>query len=139
MREYLREEEFKLLSQYFPIPRKPETVPLKRCLNAILYVLHEGCSWRGLPDEYRKKPGDWHTIYTRYKRWSESGLLGKIFRMLEKADVLQVRIAFMDSTIIRAHHCASGAVKKRGLNHLGDQKEDSRARSIWSQEVRTTV
>jgi transposase len=118
----ITDDQFRLIKPFFPKQRKPETIPLKRCLDAICYVLKTGCGWRQLPYDYRKKEGDWHTIYTRYKRWSESGLLGKILRALEVHDILQVRIAFLDSTSIRAHHCAAGAQKKRGLNHSEDQR-----------------
>lgn len=124
MYQALSEKQFQRIAPLFPRPRKPETIPLRRCLDAIFYVLKSGCGWRQLPYDYRKKEGDWHTIYTRYKRWSESGLLGRILRSLEVADILQVRIAFLDSTTIRAHHSAAGAQKKRGHNHLGDRGED---------------
>lgn len=120
----LSDEQFRLIQPHFPRPRKPEKIPLKKCLDAICYVLKTGCPWRQLPYDYREKEGDWHTIYTRYKRWSESGLLGKILRALEVEDILQVRIAFLDSTSIRAHQSAAGAAKKRALKRSGDQKAD---------------
>jgi len=113
-----------MIEKFFPKQRKPEVIPLRRCIDAIFYVLKEWCSWRGLPYEFRDKEGDWHTIYTRYKRWWESWLLGKILRELEVNEVLRVRIAFLDSTSIRAHHCASGAQKKRALKRLEDRKVD---------------
>lgn len=123
MYQLLTDEQFNLIKPLFPKPRKPEKIPVRRCMDAICYVLKTGCPWRQLPYDYRKKEGDWHTIYTRYKRWSESGLFGKILRRLEAADVLQVRIAFLDSTITRAHHSASGAQKKRAPRPLEDPKE----------------
>lgn len=129
MYQMLSEDQFKLIAPMFPKPRKPETIPLRRCFDAICYVLKSGCGWRQLPYDYREKEGDWHTIYTRYKRWSESGLMGRILRALEVADVLQVRIAFLDSTTVRAHHAASGALKKRALKHLADPKVDLRPKS----------
>lgn len=124
MRYILTDKQFELIQPYFPKPRKPEKIPLRKCVDAIFYVLMTGCQWRKLPYDYREEEGDWHTIYTRYKRWSESGLLGKILRELEVADILQIRIAFLDSTTIRAHHCAAGAQKKEDNKPLGDQKED---------------
>lgn len=120
MYRMLTDEQFRLIQPLFPKQRKPETISLRRCLDAICYVLKTGCGWRQLPDDYREKEGDWHTIYMRYKRWSESGLLGKILRQLETHDVLQVRIAFLDSTTVRAHHCAAGAQKKRALKRSED-------------------
>jgi transposase len=107
MYQMFTDEQFALIKPFFPKPRKPETIPLRRCIDAICYVLKTECPWRQLPYDYREKEDDWHTIYTRYKRWSESGVLGKVLRELEVNDVLQVRIAFLDSTSIRTHHCAS--------------------------------
>jgi len=117
MYQLFSDEQFALIEPFFPKPRKPPTIPLRRCFDAICYVLKTGCPWRQLPYDYRVKDGDWHTIYMRYKRWSESGLLGRILRTLEVQDILQVRIAMIDSTTIRAHHCAAGAQKKRGIKH----------------------
>ena len=122
MYQMLTEAQFELIKPFFPKPRKPETIPLRRCLDAICYVLRSGCGWRQMPYDYREKEGDWHTIYTRYKRWSESGLMGRILRELEVNDILRVRIAFLDSTTIRAHHAASGAPKKRAPSPSGDPK-----------------
>ena len=129
MYHMLTEEQFNLIAPLFPKQRKPETIPLHRCIDAICYVLKTGCGWRQLPYDYRVKEGDWHTIYTRYKRWSESGLFGRILRKLEVDDILRVRIAFLDSTSIRAHHCASGAQKKRAIKHWGDLEEDLQQKS----------
>jgi len=114
----LTDEQFQLIKPHFPKPRKPEKIPLRRTFDAICYVLKTGCPWRQIPYDYRKKEGEWHTIYTRYKRWSQSGILGKILRKLETEKILQIRIAMLDSTIVRAHHCASGAQKKKGIKQL---------------------
>ena len=122
MYQIFSDAQFELIKPYFPRPRKPEKIPLRRCIDAIGYVLRTGCPWRQLPYDYREKENDWHTIYTRYKRWSESGLLGRILRALEVADVLRVKIAFLDSTSIRAHQCASGAQKKRAPSRLAGRE-----------------
>ena len=37
---------------------------------AVLFVLRTGVSWRDLPSCF----GNWHTVYTRFKRGSENGL-----------------------------------------------------------------
>src|SRR3989338_10321642 len=129
MYQLLSDKQFELIRSHFPRPRKPERIPLRRCLDAICYVLKTGCPWRQLPYDYREKEGDWHTIYTRYKRWTESGLFGKILRVLEVADVLRVRIALLDSTSIRAHQSAAGAAKKRGPKRSGGRRVGSPPKS----------
>lgn len=46
----------------------------------MLYVAEHGCKWRGLP----KRFGNWHTIYTRMRRWAKSDVLDKIFEELQR-------------------------------------------------------
>ncbi|QQR54517.1 transposase [Candidatus Peregrinibacteria bacterium] len=55
MYQMLTDEQFKLIQPYFPKPRKPEKIPLKRCMDAICYVLKTGCAWRQMPYDYREK------------------------------------------------------------------------------------
>jgi transposase len=95
--------------QYLPKPRKPPNYNTRQVVDGILYVLSSGCSWRQLPKEY----GNWHTVYTRFKRWSESGVFGKMLHELHKQKVIDMNVVFLDSTTVRAHQAASGAVKKR--------------------------
>ncbi len=50
---------------------RPTKVSHYKFFCGVLYILKTGISWRDLPAEY----GNWHTIYTRYKRWSENVFL----------------------------------------------------------------
>jgi Putative transposase of IS4/5 family (DUF4096) len=47
-------------------------------LEAILWVLTGGASWRDLPEEF----GPWQTAYYRYVRWRREGLWQRIVEML---------------------------------------------------------
>jgi len=47
-------------------------------LDAILWVLTGGASWRGLPEEF----GSWQTAYYRYARWQQEGLWQRIVEVL---------------------------------------------------------
>ena len=51
-------------------PGKPR-VDNRRVISGILHVLKTGCRWRDVPPEY----GPATTIYNRYNRWSQRGLL----------------------------------------------------------------
>ena len=60
-------------------------------------------AWRDLPERY----GPWQTVYKRFKEWSESGLIEKIFHELgEDADLQDISI---DITYIMAHKASAGA------------------------------
>jgi len=79
---------------------------------AVLYVLRTGVSWRDLPERF----GKWHTIYTRFKRWSENGLFWKLVYQLQQSKKVTVDISWIDSTTIPIHRHGSGALKKRAHN-----------------------
>ena len=81
----------------------------RRVLDAIFWVARTGIPWRDLPPEL----GNWNSIHRQYRRWTTSGLWDVLLQALADgggdADALQM----IDSTIVRAHHCAAGA--KGGL------------------------
>jgi hypothetical protein len=54
--------------------------------------------------------GPWQSVYTRFSRWSESGVLARLFEALarERDD----EGFLIDATIVRAHQDASGAAKE---------------------------
>jgi transposase len=85
--------------------------PHRTMFEAMLWVLRTGAPWRDLPSAY----GPWESVYTRFSRWSASGVLARLFEALarERDDE-----GFpIDATIVRAHQDASGAAKKRGARN----------------------
>lgn len=75
---------------------------------AVLYVLRTGISWRDLPSCF----GPWHTIYTRYKRWSGSGFFWKLLHHLQSLKKLCVDVVFVDGSLVPLHRHGAGALKK---------------------------
>ena len=98
-------------------------------LNALLYVAEQGCKWRGLP----KRFGPWHTIYTRMNRWSKSGVLDHVFELLQREQMVRIKIEAvkMDSTIVKVHPDGTGALKKTDLRRLENPGADGPPRFIW--------
>jgi transposase len=74
----------------------------------VLYVLRTGVSWRNLPACF----GPWHTIYTRYKRWSASGFFWRLLDHLQSLKKLCVDVVFVDGSLVPLHRHGSGAPKK---------------------------
>jgi transposase len=116
----LTHTQFDAIAPFLPIKRRPPTYTDKSVLNAVLYMLSSGCSWRQLPREY----GRWHTIYTRFKRWSDAGVMDRVLHELQRQKIIGVHAVFLDSTIVRAHQSASGARKKRGRRRSAGRGED---------------
>ena len=80
----------------------------RHTLDAVFWIARTGAPWRDLPKEL----GNWNSVHRQYCRWTTSGLWDLMLEALAEGggnDAVQM----VDSTIIRAHHCAAGA--KRGL------------------------
>jgi transposase len=89
---------------------RPTKVSHYNFFCGVLYILRTGISWRDLPVEY----GNWHTIYTRYKRWSENGFFWKLLYYLQSLKEIAIDIVFIDGSIVPLHRHGGGALKKEG-------------------------
>lgn len=77
--------------------------------EGMLWIARTGAQWRHLPDVY----GKWNSVFRRYRRWVETGVFDAMLETLSDLVGRDRRADMVDSTIIRAHHCAVGI--KRGL------------------------
>ena len=93
-----------------PLGGRPPKIDHYTCFCAMLKMMSVSLPWRDLPPEY----GAWHTIYTRFKRWSENGLMWQILYALKQKKLVKMNIVFMDSTTVKLHRHGSGAVAKKG-------------------------
>ena len=110
----LTDEEWERLRPYFRERQagdkgRPRREP-RTILNGIFWLARSGAVWRDLPDRY----GPWQTVYRRFREWTESGLIEKIFHELgEDADLQEISI---DSTYIKAHKASAGAERGGAKN-----------------------
>ena len=123
-------EQFEIISPMLPKQRGNVKVDNYTFVCAILYVTSNGCKWRDLPQEF----GNWHTIYVRMLRWSENGVLQKLFEALQMSGIIQinVQIIHIDSTSVRVHQDATSAPKKRANKALGAHEEEIPRKFTWS-------
>lgn len=75
-------------------------------VEAVLYRYRAGIPWRDLPERF----GDWKNTHKRFRRWCESGVFERIFRVL--AADSDNEYMMLDSSIVRAHQHSAGARKK---------------------------
>ena len=108
----LTEAQYKHIAPVLPVQRGNVRVSNLHVLNAILYVAEHGCKWRGLPARF----GRWHTLDTRMNRWSKNGGLDRVFAHLQKDHLVRLKLeaVSLDSTIVKVHPDATGALKKTG-------------------------
>ena len=83
----LTDAQWHLLEPLLP-PRKPmgrPPTPLRSLLNAILYLVKSGCSWRLLPKSFPP----WKTVYHRFRAWCLDGTwlaINHAFRSLARVE-----------------------------------------------------
>jgi transposase len=87
--------------------------PHRPMVEAMIWVLRTGAPWRDLPPAY----GPWKSVYTRFSRWSKSGVLHGLLEGL--AQERDEEGYLIDATIVRAHQDASGARKRGARNRSG--------------------
>ncbi len=78
-------------------------------LEAVLHLQRTGSPWRDLPPEL----GYWHAVYMRFRRWEARGVWQRLWQNLQAEPFAGARALLLDSTTVRAHQHAAGALKKR--------------------------
>jgi transposase len=71
-------------------------------INAVLFPMKTGCSWRDLPEHSDNRK----TVYNRFANWSRAGHFARIFKALRT--MVDKRGSLLDATIARAHQDAAG-------------------------------
>ena len=71
----------------------------------MVWLARSGAPWRDLPERY----GSWQTVYSRFRKWIDDGILDNIFRILSlEAEPEELSI---DASIVQAHQHSAGAKK----------------------------
>lgn len=129
----LSKRQFEMIEDCFPKPRGNIDLSSFHVINALLYVVENGCKWRRLPERY----GNWHTIYTRVNRWSKRGVLAKVFEKMQRCQLVKIKVeaVSLDSTSIKVHPDGTGALKKTDRKLLGSPGEAGTPRFIWLPQI----
>ena len=126
-------EHYALLAPCLPRQRGNVRLSNLQVLNAILYVAEQGCKWRALPAHY----GPWHTVYTRMNRWAKAGVLDRVFERIQRLQIARIGIetVSLDSTSVKVHPDATGALKKTGRRPSAARAADEPPKFIWLPRV----
>ena len=74
-------------------------------LNGMVWIARSGAPWRDLPQRY----GSWNSVYSRFRKWIDDGILDNIFRVLSpEAELYELSL---DATIVQAHQHSAEAKK----------------------------
>jgi transposase len=109
-RHDLTDEEWALLEPLLPARTPRRSRPWKdhrTVVNGVLWRTRTGSPWRDLPESY----GRWKTVYNRHRRWSADGTWAGVLSGLQRGCYVGEErwVVAIDSTVVRAHHHASGA------------------------------
>jgi len=108
----LSDEEWELIGALLPSERGRGCRPAgdnRPFFEGMMWMARTGSQWRHLPDEY----GKWNSVFCRYRRWVETGVFDAMLETLAEMAGRERSADMIDSTIVRAHHCAVGI--KKGL------------------------
>ena len=86
---------------------------VRRFLEAIAWILRSGAPWRDLAKEL----GPWERVYRRFRRWALAGTWERLRRAISLTTAF--RYLLIDSTIVKAHPHAAGALTRDGRQALG--------------------
>lgn len=113
----ITKEQYQRIEPYLPVQRGNVEIDNITFVNAILYVVENGCKWRGQPKQF----GKWNSVYQRCRRWARSGVLQKLFITLQKERIIAINIEIIavDSTSLIVRPDAHGAIKKTGKQSIG--------------------
>ena len=126
----LSEEQYERIKDALPRQRGNVSIDNRTLLNALLFVLENGCKWRAVPAHF----GRWHTVYLRLARWSRAGVVERVFARLQAEQIVAIKmeVVGLDSTSIKVHPDGTGARKKTGRKPSAEVAAAGRPKFIWS-------
>jgi transposase len=103
----LTDEEWRLIGPLLPAERGRGCRPAqdnRRYFEGMMWLARTGAQWRHLLDDY----GRWNHVFRRYCRWLEVGIFNAMLESLAELVKRDPSADMIDSTTVRAHHCAAG-------------------------------
>ena len=139
LRRYeLTDEEWNRIAPLLPPENSGKQGRPKKCnrtiLNGIVWIARSGAPWRDLPERY----GAWQTVYSRFRKWIDDGIIDNIFRVLSlEAELTELS---MDASIVSAHQHSAGA--KKGVSKRNrtqprwcQHKNSCGSRCLWLSSI----
>lgn len=121
MRKMLRNDQWERIEQLLPGKTSDAGATAKDnrlFVEAVLWIARTGAPWRDLPLPL----GNWHNTYTRFSRWGKKGVWQRVIKAVSNDPDLEA--LFIDSSVVRAHQHAAGALKKTGRKRSGARAAD---------------
>ena len=100
---------------------RPRKYPLRRVVDAVLYVVKTGCQWRQMPANFPP----WQTVYQQFRAWRQSRVWERVSKTLrEQGRKSRGRnatptVAIVDSQSAKTALKGGGAVMTRAKRSKG--------------------
>lgn len=116
----LNKKQFKKIESLLPRQRGNVKIGNLTIINALLYIVENGCKRRALPEKY----APWHTVYMRFSRWVKNGVIDKVFTALQEEfnAAVDKKVLSLDSTCVKVHPDGTGCQKKRTAKYRKDPR-----------------
>ncbi len=94
---------------------RPRKYPLRRVVDAVLYVVKTGCQWRQMPGDFPP----WQTVYQQFRAWRQSRVWERVGKTLreqgrkEQGRNATPSVAIIDSQSAKTALKGGGAVTTR--------------------------
>jgi len=126
----LTDQQWALLAPLFAddAPRRgpKKTVSPRLILNALFYLVREGCRWRSLPPQYPP----WPTVYYHFRRWQAQCLWTQIYCQLhERLRVVLGRDPLPSAGILDAQCVKTAATAREEVGYDAGKKTKGRKRN----------
>ena len=96
----LTDAQWEIVEPMLPLIKSPGRIPKhprRAIVDAILYVVRSGCSWRQLPVDFPP----WQTVYWQFQQWSPARSLARVDDVLASTRRASVTVAPKNSTSSR--------------------------------------
>ncbi|WP_158093567.1 IS5 family transposase, partial [Gluconobacter sp. DsW_056] len=90
----------------------------RQFFDGMIWMARTGAQWRHLPPCY----GKWNSVFRRYRRWVEQGVFDALLETLAELVGRDRSADMIDSTVVRAHHCAAGIKKALARPRRSDDR-----------------
>ena len=114
----LTEGEWSRISEFLQGQRgvyKAKSADTRQFLDGVYWVLRTGAQWRELPEAF----GKWTSVHSRFLSWSKRGIFEALLAHLSTSGEEDLEWLSVDSTVIRAHMCATPAKEEQAAQGLG--------------------
>jgi putative transposase len=126
----LTQEQWELIEPLIPLAKKGgrnREVDMWAVINAIFYIVTQGCTWRNLPGDFP----NWHTVYTYFRNWRLDGTWVRIHdRLRDWVRVDADRAISPSEAIIDSQSVKSAAMVSEEVGYDAGKKIKGRKRFL---------